>query len=498
MKRAPLTLAAVTAALAAVTGLAVLTAPAAPATADAKARQRSAARLPVERTTLVCPAPSTSDIADTTYTSITPGSPKPQAKGTAGLAGAIKDAKPVLESKTPGAPVGAASTGAEAPALTGTADGVLAPGWTAQQTTKVDVGQARGLLGVACTAPGTDFWFPGASTAKGRQDYVHLTNADDTPAVVDIRLFGPDGALKTDPGSGENIKIGPRSSVPVLLSTIAPSAQLADLTAHVTTRSGRIGASVQVSEDGVGSDWLPASTDPAGTLVLPGIPADATSVRLIAHAPGDEDADLGLRLTGPGGSITPAGNEQLHVKGGMSAVLDLKDVTRGEAGSLVLTPSGGHKAVPVVAALRVVRGSGAKQELGFIAASAPVGARATVADNRTDNGATTLALTVPSGAADAKVRVTASPGTQGGEAAVKEFTVKAGTTLAVPQPPAPAGGKGQYALTVETLSGGPVHAARTLSLPREGIPMFTVQTFQDDRGTVAVPKAVQDLSVLTD
>lgn len=341
----PLTLAAVTAALAAVTGVAVLTAPAAPAAADAKARQQSAARLPVERSTLVCPAPSTSDIAETTYTTITPGKPG-TSKGGARLTGATKDAKPLLEPKTPGTPVGASSTGAEAPALTGTADGALAPGWTAQQTTQVAVGQARGLLGVACTAPGTEFWFPGASTAKGRQDYVHLTNADDTPAVVDIQLFGPDGALKTEAGSGENIKIGPKSSVPVLLSTIAPGAQLADLTAHVTTRSGRVGASVQVAEEGVGADWLPASTDPAGSLVLPGIPADATSVRLIAYAPGEEDADLKLRLAGPGASITPAGNEQLHVKGGMSASVDLKDVTRGEAGSLVLTPSDGRKATP--------------------------------------------------------------------------------------------------------------------------------------------------------
>ncbi|MFJ7208713.1 DUF5719 family protein [Streptomyces sp. NPDC098789] len=497
MKRAPLTLAAVTAALAAVTGIAVLTAPAAPAAPDAKGHQRSAARLPVERSTLVCPAPSTSDIADTTYTTITPGKPQPQAKGSARLTGATKDAKPVLEPKTPGTPVGATSTGAEAPALTGTADGVLAPGWTAQQTTQVAVGQARGLLGVACTAPGTEFWFPGTSTAKGRQDYVHLTNADDTPAVVDVQLFGPEGALKTEAGSGENIKIGPKSSVSVLLSTIAPTAQIADVTTRVTTRSGRVGASVQVAEEGVGTDWLPASTDPAGSLVLPGIPADATSVRLIAYAPGEEDADLKLRLAGPGASITPAGNEQLHVKGGMSASVDLKDVTRGEAGSLVLTPSDSRKAVPVVAALRVVRGTGAKQELGFIAASGPVGARATVADNRTDTGATTMSLTVPAGAADAKVRITASPGTQGGEAAAKEFTVKAGTTLLVPQPPAPTGGKGSYALTVETLSGGPVHASRTLSLPHEGVPMFTIQTFVDDHGSVQVPKAVQDLSILT-
>lgn len=452
--------------------------------------------MPVERSLLVCPAPSSSDIADTTYTGFTPAGTKggAEGKGSALLLGATKEAKPVLEAKEPGKPVGATASGADAPALTGSADGFLAPGWTAQLTTKVSVGRARGVLGTGCTAPGTDFWFPAVSTAKGREDYVHLTNPDDAAAVVDIKLFGPDGLAKPDAGTSENIRVDPKSTKSVLLSSLLPGTQLADATAHVTTRAGRVGASVQVGEEGVGADWLPASTDPAGALVLPGIPADATSVRLVAFVPGEEDADVKVRLAAPGGAITPAGSEQLHVKAGMTAILDLKDVTRGEPGSVLLTPTDPKKSAPLVAALRVVRGSGAKQELGFVPATGPVGARATVADNRPEENTTVLALTVPGGE-DAKVKVTASPGTGGGEPASQEVTVKAGTTQTVVL--APAGGKGSYALTVETLSGGPVHAARTLSLPHDGIAMFTVQTLSDDHSTVSVPKAGQDLSVLT-
>ncbi|MEU9375531.1 DUF5719 family protein [Streptomyces sp. NPDC048255] len=493
-QRAPLTLAAVAAALAAVTGIASLTAPAGEGKA-AEGNAAAAARMPVERSLLVCPAPSTSDIADTTYTAFTPGpAGSAEGKGAARLLGANKDAKAVLELKETGKPAGATATGADAPALNGSAEGVLAPGWTAQLTTKVSVGRARGVLGAGCTAPDTDFWFPGVSTAKGREDYLHLTNPDDAAAVVDIRLFGPDGLAKPDQGTSENIRIDPKSTKSVLLSSLAPGAQLADATAHVTTRAGRVGASVQVAEEGVGADWLAASTDPAGSLVLPGIPADAASVRLVVFAPGEEDADLKLRLAGPNGAISPAGSEQLHVKAGMTASVDLKDLTRGEAGSLLLAPADAAKAAPVVAAVRVVRGSGAKQELGFVQATGPVGARATVADNRADENATLLALTVPGGT-DAKVKVTASPTTGGGEPASQEVVVKAGTTQPVSL--APAGGKGSYALTVETLSGGPVHAARTLSLPHEGIAMFTVQTLSDDHSTVSVPRAVQDLSVLT-
>ncbi|WP_405808036.1 DUF5719 family protein [Streptomyces sp. NBC_00210] len=527
MNRTTISLLAATTALAAVTGLAALTAPDGGAATEAKAP----ARLPVERSSLLCPAPSSSELAQTQYTSFTPAGKSADAKGgtaelkasTAvltdpgsatpkkdetkkkdgakkGTAAAKGDAakgakkpapdKAVLALKEPGKPVGAEAGGGDAPALVGTATGRLAPGWTAQQTTTVTAGSARGVLGVGCTGPDTDFWFPGVSTAENRQDYVHLTNPDATAAVADIELYGKDGALKTTLTEGIPVPAG--SSVPVLLSTLT-SETTADVTVHVTTRTGRVGAVVRAAEDKTGSDWLTASADPSGTAVLPGIPADATSVRLVVFAPGDDDADLKVQLAGATGRITPAGHETVHVKSGMTTSVDLLDVTKGEAGSLILSPSQSGRATPVVAALRVVRGKGDKQEVAFIPATAPVGERATAADNRAKGS--TLALTAPGAAA--QVKVTASAGTEGGTPVVKTYTVKAGTTLAV-TPPVPAGLKGSYALTVETQSGGPVHASRMLALPQDGIQMFTVQTLPDDRGTVAVPEAEQDLSVLDD
>ncbi|MEU0271824.1 DUF5719 family protein [Streptomyces sp. NPDC006307] len=513
MNRTTLSLFAAVTALAAVTGFAVLTEPDAGAASAPAAKAPT--RLPVERSTLLCPAPSTSEVAETVYTSFTPeGSASGAEAGRAELKPATASAgddttatpkkkdepaakKPAAADKAvvalaqPGTPVSAEANGGDAPALVGTASGRLAPGWTTQQTTTVPAGGARGLLGVGCTAPDTDFWFPGASTAKERQDYVHLTNPDDTAVVADIELYGPNGAVKSQ--LAEGIPVPARSSVPVLLSTLTTDPAVPDVTVHVTTRSGRVGAVVRSADETAGSDWLPASTDPAATLVLPGIPADATSVRLVAYAPGEDDADLKVQLATGTGTIVPAAARELHVKSGMTASVDLKDVTRGEAGSLILSPAGKGQATPVVAALRVVRGKGDKQEVAFIPATGPVGQRATVADNRAEG--TTLALTAPS--ATAQVKVTASAGTEGGTPASKTYTVKAGTTLPV-EPPVPDGLKGSYALTVETVSGGPVHAARMLAVPDDGVPMFTVQTLTDDRGTVEVPAARQDLSVLED
>ncbi|TJZ42457.1 hypothetical protein FCH28_34140 [Streptomyces piniterrae] len=533
MKRTMMSLTGAAVALAAVTGVAALAAPG----GEAQDAAGAGTRMPVQRSALLCPAPTSSEVGETTYTAFAPkgavaGAAK---KGTAQLlpASTLKDTgdtddkgdkgngkgkdgkdkksgnaeaaaddaasqvvpprdnKPVVPLQGAGKPVTATAGGSGAPALVGTADGALAPGWTVQQTTSVAAGTGRGLLGLTCAAPDTTFWFPGVSTDRDRQDYVHLTNPDSTQAVVDLELHGKDGPLEAP--AGENIAVPPHTTVPVLLSTLigTPTTNVA---LHVSAREGRVGASVQAADAKLGSDWLPASADPSPSVLLPGIPADATSVRLVAVAPGESDADLNVRLATPTGLITPAGLETLHVKSGMTTAVDLKDITKGEAGSLVLTPADGSKA-PVAAALRVTRGKGDKQEMAFIPASRPVETRATAADNRAKGS--TLSLVAPEKGKDAKVKVTASAGSGGGTPVTKTYTVKGGTTMAV-EPPRPEGLKGSYALTVEPQQGsGPVYAARMLALPQGGIPAFTVQPLPDDRGSVVVPTAGQDLSLLT-
>ncbi|WP_407552588.1 DUF5719 family protein [Streptomyces sp. Pv4-95] len=534
MKRTMMSLIGATVALAAVTGVAAVAAP----DGEEQAAPGSASRKPVQRSALLCPTPTSSEVGETTYTAFAPsgaaagadakkgtaqllpagtvaesgdtGGSKPGEKGEKGKtakkgdAGSEADAarlrtvpprdkKPVVPLKEAGKPVTTKTDSADAPALVGAADGTLAPGWTVQQTTSVAAGSGRGLLGLTCAAPDTTFWFPGVSTARGRQDYVHLTNPDSTQAVVDLELAGKDGPLET-PG-GEDITVPPHTTVPVLLSTLTGS-PTTNAALHVVAREGRVGASVQAGDAKLGSDWLPAAADPAPEAVLPGIPADATSVRLIAVSPGEADADLKVQLDTPTGPIVPAGLETLHVKAGMTTAVDLKDLTKGEAGSLVLTPADGASKAPIAVAVRVTRGKGAKQEMAFISSTRPVDKRATAADNRAEGS--TLSLVAPEKGKDAKVKVTASAGSGGGTPVSKTYTVKGGTTLAV-EPPRPGGLKGSYALTVEPQPGsGPVHAARTLAQPQGGIPAFTVQPMPDDRGSVVVPTAGQKLSLLTD
>lgn len=524
MNRTTLSLIGAVTALAAVTGVGALTVP--DDSGDAADSAPAAERLPVERTTLMCPMPTSSELGETAYTAFTPKGGS-GGKGSAELFPADytdpadpddgddaendendenddkrdkkkekdkkdkKDGarpKPVLPLKEPGKPVTLGTDRSDAPALIGSADGRFAPGWTVQQTTVVSAGVGRGMHGAACGEADAEFWFPGASTAKERQDYVHLTNPDQSAAVVDLELYGKDGRVKA--AEGEEITVPPRSTVPVLLSTLTPE-PVTNVAVHAVVRSGRVAAQVQSMDEKLGGDWLPPAAVPSATAVLPGIPGDATSVRLVVVAPGGKDADLDVKLAAPSGKITPAGHEMLHVKAGGMTAVDLADLTRGEAGSLILSPSDGG-GTPVVAALRVTRGKGARQETAYIPATAPVQKRATAADNRAKMS--TLSLVAPG--KSVRVRVTASPGSGGGTARSEEHTVKPGATLAV-RPPTPAGGKGSYAVTVQRISGGELFAARTLAKDQGGVPMFTVQTLPDDEATVAVPETGEDLSVLT-
>lgn len=488
MNRSTLSLGGAVVVLAVLTGAASLTG----GNDSAAAPKGAATRLPVQRSTVVCPAPSSSEFANTTYTSFTPTTPSSGIGGDGGTAGAQLvpaggEGTPVAPLKQTGKAATATTDNSDAPALLGTADGPLAPGWTVGQTTVVDSGPGRGLLGTSCITPDSEFWFSGASTANGRQDYLHLVDPDDAPAVVDVELYGKDGLLKA---TGEGKTVPGKGAKSVLLSTLVAD-KAADLTVHVVVRSGRVGAAIQATDAELGTDWLPPSAGPATSLVMPGIPADATSVHLVAYATGSDDADLTLKLATPTGLIAPAGNETLHVKAGMTTSADLGDITKGDPGSLVVGSSTVHSPVPVVAGLTVTRGKGDNRELAFLPATPAIDTRASVADNR--DKASTLALAAIG--KDASVKITSSPGPSGGTAVTKTVVVKAGSTMSL-QPQPPSQGTGGYAVTVERLSGGTVYASRMLSLPLDGVPMFTIQPLPDDRGTVSVPDAASDLTIL--
>ncbi len=410
--------------------------------------------------------------------------PAPAPSGTPG--GAPGDAKLALAK--PGVPAtGSADTGDTAPGALAVATGAYAPGFTVTQTTTVTDQSGTGMSGLNCTPSGTSFWFSAAGTAGDRVDYVSLVNTDSVPAVVDLKLYGDKGLIDNDAANGITVPAG--TSQALRLKTFAPDVN--DLAVHVVVRSGRVGAGLHATDGSKGADWIPASVEPAASAVLPGLPADATG-HLVVAAPGDDDADLKIQVSGKNGWYTPAGHESIHVKAGMIAATDLQQVTHGEAGALRLTPSDPAHPTPIVASIRLDRGQNGNSDAAWVSGSGPVGQRASIADNR-GGGAGTLYLTSNGNAA--KVRVTVSAGSGGGTPATQEVAVPAGATVSM-QVPEPAGLNGVFGLTVETESGGPVTAARMLTVNNNNIPMFTIQALRDDHSTVVVPQAGQDPGVL--
>ncbi|MGF1431397.1 DUF5719 family protein [Kitasatospora sp. LaBMicrA B282] len=533
--RTGLSLLACVAGLAVVFGVAELRPPAQPAAAPSG--KPVAAQ--VERTALICPQPMQGVIGSTTLTALTPGTggsgsggsatvgdvvPPPGAAGPSGAPSGSPSGSPAGSSSgapagsssgapaspapagpasgqpgnasvvlaKPGVPVvGQADPGDQTVGSTAVATGAFAPGFTVTQTTTVTDPHGQGLSGVDCEPAGTHFWFAGASTAGNRKDYVSLTNAEPTAAVVDLRLYGDKGPIESDAGTG--LTVPPGGSLAVLLSSVITD-QVTDLAVEVTVRSGRVGAFLHAADGSAGADWIPASVDPAPAVVLPGMPADLSGARLIVAAPGgDDDADLKIQLSGPNGWFTPAGFESIHVKAGMVNAVDLGGgISRQQASALRLTPSDPSHPTPVVATLRIDRSSNGKSDSAWLTGSAPVGRRATVADNR-PGGASTLLITSTGDAAT--VRVTASANTAGGTSTSKDVQVPAGATVSMGAPE-PSGGNGPFGVTIETTSGGPVVAARVLAVPANNVPMFTIQDFQDDHSYVQVPQAAQDPGVL--
>ncbi|NYI06155.1 DUF5719 family protein [Allostreptomyces psammosilenae] len=478
MNRTSIVLGAVAVALALIGGLAFATTPETGPTGE------GGQQVPVRRTTALCPQVFHQEDATTTYTAFAPPSEGTGDEGT----GTLSDmgvTEPRAELAEPGTPASTSSDKGDAAPVLGQGEGRFAPGFALQETTSVS-GDDGHLAGSGCAAPGSSFWFVGAATVDGRSDYLHLANAEtETPAVVDVELYGPDGPVEAT--GARNITVTPGASVPLLLSSFTEQ-KIEGLAVHVQVRSGRVSAQLHDDGGADGADWLPPAGDPAGTVLVPGLPGDATKIQLTVATTGEQEAELAVQISGKGGLFTPAGTERISVPANGSTTVDLGDITAGDASAILLTPAEGAEAVPVVAGLRVLRGGDDGRDSAYSASSPALGETASVSGNIP--GASTVYLTAPGEAAT--VRLTAYP--DGAEPATAEVEVPAGATVAVAPPEVP--GDATFGLTVEPLSGGPVHAARQLTGGGDEAWKTTVQTVATQPTTVLMPQTRPDWTVV--
>jgi hypothetical protein len=361
------------------------------------------------------------------------------------------------------------------------AQGALAPGLTAELVTQAGRGAGRGLSSVACVAPSNDFWFVGGGSGAGRVDRLYLTNVDSTPAVTDVQLWSDRGPL-TVPNT-RAITIRPGEQRVLRLDGMASGR--ARLAVAISVSVGRLAAALHDQDSpGLsfhGTDWIAPSAAPTRQLVVPGVPGGPVSRRLQILAPGGTDAIVKVRLIAKDRAFAPVGLDTLQLRAGTVAEFDIDKSAAGQPLAVRLDSD-----QPVVAAVRVTRGSGTA-DTAYATAATPLTGPTVVADARGGRrGSTRLQLSAPEQAA-AVVLTALVPNKA---PAPRVVTVPAGRTVTLDPTPR---GVERYALVVVPRPGsGPLYVARELAGPS---PVdLTIAPLDAGRFRVVIPTVVHDLS----
>lgn len=354
-------------------------------------------------------------------------------------------------------------------------------------------GDLRGLAATQCQPPGNDAWLLGANTAVGRTAVLNVSNASETPATVNLELYGYEGQIQA-PGA-RGLLVAPGTTRSVNLAGLAPGES--QLAVHVRSTGGPVAATIQQSVlRGIapgGVEYLSPGAGPSNLQVMSGVDIqDPSGVKTLAAKPGFADAVPALQIAVPGStdavvqvSLYGANGERkipnggvVTVKGGTVATLNLDGVP---AGSYTVRASSD---VSFLASARVTRGTKAEDatDLAWSPSSARLGSQHLVAVPR--GGQKFLSFGVPEGrgtvsyapvTADGKVGKSIDVDMSGGTTSMIELPEKSGNSV--------------VAGYVVSASGDPVYGA--LVLGKQGRTDVSVVAIQDAAsGLQKVPVSV--------
>ena len=294
-----------------------------------------------------------------------------------------------------------------------TARGEGAGGLTVVQRSRTASGPARGAAALLCPAPSPESWFVGGTTVVGASSELVLVNVEDTPAVVDVRVWTADGPA--DPRPGRGTVVPARSRVVVPLDRLAPDRDL--LAVHVDAVRGRVAGALRVARaDGrtpLGTDWVPQGQPPAREQVVAGLTAGPGSRTALLANPGQDDAVVRLELATGDGTFVPEGAEAVLVPAGTSVAVDLSAHLSTTPAALRVVSDG----PPVLAGAVLVDGAATARDAAWAAAVPALDAPAVLADVQPERDVLLLSALDE----DASVAV----GSQ-------RVDVPSGTTVAVP------------------------------------------------------------------
>ncbi len=453
---------------------------------------------PIGSAVLLCPEPGAgSDLGVRVTAAVVPGQPGQDVEdpsSSAGLATLPGKESATAKITVPGGQAQIEAFGTRLPAIAAHGEGSLAPGLVADQWGRDPTGGAgRGLASTACAPAASEFWFVGGGAIAGRQTRIVLVNPDETAAIVDIIVRGPDGLIDTPGGRGLVVKGQDR--LILRLDTLAPGVSATAV--QVVVRTGRVGAAVDDEQNTglstVGTDWVPQAAAPATRVYVPGIVNGKGARVLSIAAPGDDDAIVKIRVISAEGTYAPVERSEVTVPADAVVTIDMSPVLDGVPATLELTSE-----TPIVAGMRQFYGVNATYaETSFTAGSQPFTGPAAVSGLPVRaNTDVRVGLTAPDG--DAVVQITQLPYGGGRDAAVptapRIIRVDAGKVrwIRLSAPP----GVSWYTAVVTPQEGsGPVLVAHRVRETSARGDLVTGYPWSPLRVQVTVPASVQNPAV---
>lgn len=248
-------------------------------------------------------------------------------------------AAPVVIGSTdvPRVPLDTQLEGADGPSALVKAKGGLAPGTTAYQYSTSQGPRRSGVAISGCAEARADWWFNGVDANTGATSRLVLTNPAPGIAVVDVLIFGQQGAVAA-PGS-RGIALAPYSRQSVDLSRFAPGVESA--TVQVRATPGRVAAAIATMKvqgaTPVGTDWIAAADPPATNLVVNGGLPGPGSQQLTLTNPGSREALVQGEALASSGPFRPTAIADLTVPPRSVVVTDITDIADESSTALHLT-----------------------------------------------------------------------------------------------------------------------------------------------------------------
>lgn len=446
---------------------------------------------PIGSTVLLCPEPgAASDLGVRVTAAVIPGQPGQQAgPGAAGLRTLPGKSSAQARILVPGGQAQIEAFGStQLPPIEAFGEDALAPGLIADQWGRDPGGAGRSLASTSCAPAASQFWFVGGGAIAGRQTRIVLVNPDETSAIVDVIIRGPDGVI--DAPAGRGLVVTGQDRLVVRLDVLAPGVSATAV--EVIARTGRVGAAVDDEQrsglTNIGSDWIPQAAPPSTRVLVPGvINGDGARVLSLA-APGDQDAVVSVRVITEEGGYVPAERARVDVPADSVVAIDMAPILNRLPATLELTSD-----VPIVAGMRQFFGN----ETSFSAGVQPHTSPAAVSGLPV-RSATELRVGITAPESAATVELALLPFRPGREAAeptgVRRITVPAGSLRWVRiNPPT---GVAWYSAVVTPVDGsGPVVVAHRLREKSRFGDLITGYPWPALRTEVIVPTAVQDPAV---